>query len=263
MNHPIAQVVALTCYANATLRGRIVPAFFPGHSTCQFCDSVEFVRPSRDGLIDVRLTRVADTPDAWFRYLETAGAASIRLLRDPPDNVAGTDAWRMEAVQRDGRAAWWMSRWEVWSPKAPHRRIWRVQYRRGAEREASTAPSTPLALLADRFRAVLGDIRGFAESHNCGGFAASFAQAIDTIDSRGERLHGYHRDLAPDGCLPMLATCLLDACQSAWVFGGMGSWTDLAFDGAAQVEYEQVSERLFHTLVDVIQTAANASFLLT
>lgn len=61
----------------------------------------------------------------------------------------------------------------------------------------------------------------------------------------------------------MLATCLLDACQSAWVFGGMGSWNDLAFDGAAQVEYEQVSERLFHTVVDVIQTAANASFLLT
>ena len=56
-----------------------------------------------------------------------------------------------------------------------------------------------------------------------------------------------------------LAECLLDACQSAWVFGGMGSWNDLAFDGEAQAEYERTSQTLVLTLTDVIQAAANAS----
>ncbi|HEV2282942.1 MAG TPA: hypothetical protein VGX75_11215 [bacterium] len=52
---------------------------------------------------------------------------------------------------------------------------------------------------------------------------------------------------------------MLDACQSAWVFGGTGSWNDLAFDGAVQVEYAQTTERLVLTTCDAIQAAANAS----
>jgi hypothetical protein len=65
--------------------------------------------------------------------------------------------------------------------------------------------------------------------------------------------------LAPDGCLTPLAIWLLDACQSAWVFGGMGSWNDMAFQGEVQVEYVRMSERLFLTLNEAIQAAANTS----
>ena len=63
-----------------------------------------------------------------------------------------------------------------------------------------------------------------------------------------------------DGVTPQLETCLLDACQSAWVFGGMGSWNDLGFEGPEQTEYDRVSERLFTALNETIQSAANASF---
>jgi hypothetical protein len=52
---------------------------------------------------------------------------------------------------------------------------------------------------------------------------------------------------------------LLDAGRSAWVFGGMGSWNDLAFHGEVQAEYGRTSERLLLTLTEVIQAAANAS----
>ena len=82
---------------------------------------------------------------------------------------------------------------------------------------------------------------------------------METLDSGGEKRHGYHKDLAPDGCLPPLAVCLLDACQTAWVFGGMGSWNDMMFGGDAQAEYVRTSERLFLTLGEVIRAAANAS----
>ena len=56
-----------------------------------------------------------------------------------------------------------------------------------------------------------------------------------------------------------LVVRLLDACQSAWVFGGMGSWNDMAFDGEVQVEYDRTSEQLFLALNEVILAAANAS----
>ncbi len=56
-----------------------------------------------------------------------------------------------------------------------------------------------------------------------------------------------------------MASYLLDTCQSAWVFGGMGSWNDMGFEGADQGEYDRVSEQLFAVLNETIQIAANAS----
>jgi hypothetical protein len=43
------------------------------------------------------------------------------------------------------------------------------------------------------------------------------------------------------------------------VFGGMGSWNDMGFEGSDQREYDRVSELLFTALNETIQTAANAS----
>ena len=258
MNHPIAQFVALTCYANASLRGRTVPAFFPGNSTCRFCDSVEFVGPP-DGLGGIARPKVAGTPGAWFLRLTTAGVSAVRLSRALPAWISSADAWGMDAARRDGRSARWSSRWEVWNQNAPDRRIWRVRDTCAADERGSDQPAGPLAAAADRLRAALDEIHRFAERHRCGALTAWFAKAIETLDSGGTTLRGYHRDLAPNGCLPALATSVLDACQSAWVFGGTGSWNDLAFDGAVQVEYAQTTERLVLTTCDAIQAAANAS----
>ncbi len=47
--------------------------------------------------------------------------------------------------------------------------------------------------------------------------------------------------------------------QKAWVFGGMGSWNDLWFEGEAQGEYDRVSDRLFQTVNEAIRAAANTS----
>jgi len=270
MNHPIAQFVALTCHANAFLRGQAVPRFFPSNSTCTFCDGIKFVRVSKTLLGGVREQEVANSPDVWFAYLRAAGVSTVRLSRAPQNNpkisdrmsaafVGGAGTWAMEAVQQNGKRAIWLSRWEVWNQNAPERRIWRVAYGRVSELRSSTAPVTDLVSLAARVRSALADIHAFSEQHQCGGFTARFAEAMETLDSGGAKRYGYHKDLAPDGCLPSLAVRLLDACQSAWVFGGMGSWNDMAFHGEVQVEYDRTSERLFLTLTEATQAAANAS----
>jgi hypothetical protein len=54
---------------------------------------------------------------------------------------------------------------------------------------------------------------------------------------------------------------MLDAAQSAWVFGGMGSWNDMSFDGEEQREYEEVSEQLFTAVNNAICVATNESFM--
>jgi hypothetical protein len=268
LNHPIAQFVALTCHANAFLQGRSVPRFFPTNSTCTFCDWVKFFGVSKSLFGKIR-QEVASGPDAWFAYLKAANTSSIHLSRRPQNHpisdrmwtagfVVGAGTWAMEAAQPNGKHAVWVSQWEVWNQNAPDRRIWRVSYGRVSEIRP-TAAVADLEALAGRFRAALADIHRFSESQKCGGFTACFSEAIETLDSGGEKRHGYHQDLAPDGCLSSLALGLLDACQSAWVFGSMGSWNDMAFAGEAQVEYDRTSQQLFLTLNDAIQAAANAS----
>jgi hypothetical protein len=270
MIHPVAQFVALTCHANAFLQGRSVPRFFPANSTCTFCDWIKFFGVSKPLLGTMREEEVASSPDAWFAYLKAANISTIRLACTPQHHpripgrisagfVGGAGTWTMEAAQQNGKRAIWLSRWDAWNQNAPERRIWRVSYGRVSEMRAAAAPVTVLESLAGRFRSALADIHQFSEKHNCGGFTACFSKAIETLDSEGEKRYGYHQDLAPDGCLPALALRLLDACQSAWVFGGMGSWNDMAFDGEVQVEYGRTSEQLFRILNEVIQAAANAS----
>lgn len=59
--------------------------------------------------------------------------------------------------------------------------------------------------------------------------------------------------------LPLEAIQLLSAAQSSWVFGGMGSWNDLGFEGEDQATYESLSEELYGTVNRAIVAATNAS----
>lgn len=274
MNAPLAQLVALACHANAFLRGQSAPPFFPGNSTCQFCDWVKFIAVSRTLFGKAKEITMATTPNEWFEHLKSKGVVGIRLSRTAQNKpgisdrmssafVGGGGNWAMEAFQPDGKAAIWLSRWSVWNQNAPERRIWRVDYARVSQIPRQMAGSTDLESAGARLRSVLAEIHRFSEKHNCGGFTACFARAMETLDSHGAKRHGYHKDLVVNGIAAELSTCLLDACQSAWVFGGMGSWNDIGFVGTDQAEYDRVSEQLFGVLNETIQIAANASCVYT
>jgi len=271
MNGPVAQIVALTCHANAFLRGWSVPPFFPGNSTCKFCDWVKFVAVSRTLFGKSRETAVAENPNDWFERLKTSGTLGVRLSCTPQNRqgildrmsaafVGGGGTWAIEAFREGGESGFWLARWQVWNQNAPEHRIWRVDYGRVSD----GAPGNPGAgepqFVQKRFRSALAEIHTFAEKHGYDGFTACFARAIETLDSDGKKRHGYHKDLVLDGLVPTLAEGLLDAAQSAWVFGGMGSWNDLGFEGAEQIEYDRVSQQLFAVLNEAIQLAANASY---
>src|SRR5256885_3707352 len=95
MNGPLAQFVALTCHANAFLSGRQVPEFFPGNSTCQFCDSVKFLEVSKTLLGKVQETPVAANPNAWRSEEHTSELQSpcnlvCRLLLEKKKHQTGT-----------------------------------------------------------------------------------------------------------------------------------------------------------------------------
>lgn len=268
MNSEIAQIIALACYGNAALRGEKIPVFFPSNSTCRSCDRIKFVEisPSFHGH---REQLVADTPDQWFQDLIAQGAKGIRLSHSLQNEASmpermlagfagGGGTWTMEVHFPSSTAALWVARWDVWNQDAPDDKIWRVKYSRISEGNASPASEPDLSKVSARLFAILKEIRAFSAEHHCDGFTQCFDQAIESLTT--SKRVGHHQDWAPDNSIPLVAMAVLDACESAWVFGAMGSWNDMSFEGGDQAEYERVSERFFEVLTESIASATTSSF---
>ena len=267
MNGPIAQIVALTCYGNAFLSGQSVAPLSLSNSTCQFCERVAFVTLDTGFFGKTKEIEVAPDPGSWFAYLKGRGASGLRLSRAPqndpeiPDRMAaafvgGGGTWTLEARLPGGRSEVWMARWEVGNQAAPDQRIWRVTYGRIAQGRSKPPPVPDLPKAARELRESLEEVRDFSAAHKHDGFMRCFENALDALKTEGRNQHGYHADLAPDGFLSQEAAALLDACQAAWVFGGMGSWNDLVFEGEDQKTYNRISERLFQAVNAAIEQAA-------
>jgi hypothetical protein len=269
VNGTIAQSVALTCYGNATIRGLQVPPFFPNNSTCEFCDSIKFIEHSPSGTGATEAVLVAGNPDEWLARLIKQRAAGIRLTRtarnDPdfPDRmsaafVGGGGTWNIEVILNNGTSEIWIAEWEVWNQTAPDRKIWRVTYHLAGTARTANPRVRELEDVKADFELALTDIHMFSKQQNCGTFTERFADALKALDEPQADI-GYHKDLAPAGTLPVIAASILKAAMSAWVFGGMGSWNDMGFEGEDQTEYDRTSEKLFLIINEAIEAAASSS----
>ena len=267
MNGEQAQLVALTWHANAAIAG--TPAPFADDLTARMCQSIRFVVMRRSALGMFKEVPVAATPDAWFARLRHNGVTGVQLAFAPdedaglPDRVTsgfvgGGGDWRLLALLADGTCEHWIARWEMGNQRAPDDRIWRVTY--GLAGTAPIAPPRPpsFADVLARFTTALVNIRAFSERNDCGNFTNCFQSALDCL-ADPDACIGDDRSPTLNGVVPPQALALLSAASSAWVFGGMGSWNDMAFDGATDVEYRKVSGDLFATLREAIVAAANGS----
>ena len=66
----------------------------------------------------------------------------------------------------------------------------------------------------------------------------------------------YHPDLLPPETDSLRRRLMAAACQ-AYVFGGMGSWNDIWFDGDAGAEYEVVTRSLYQAVMSAVDAVAN------
>ncbi len=269
MNGPLAQIIALTCHGRSALNGEAAEPFFPGNSTCTFCAQIDFVTLEPDGSGGPLARPVANSPDEWFAVLRERGAQTIRLSHTPGNDpgisdrmsagfVGGGGSWCMEVLLDDGRSEFWLARWKVENRDAPDNRIWGVSYGCVASGASTTLPQQELEDILARLRHSLTQIHAFSSRHDyCSGFTACFERALESLDEGIRK--GFHQDLAPEGQLPDASMRIFEACQHAWVFGGMGSWNDIWFEDAEQAEYDRVSEQLFTMINQAIPAAVNAA----
>jgi len=268
VNGPIAQLVALALHGSGYLAG-VPSADFLGHnSTSQFCESIRFVRVEKPwfGLAKPTEVPVADSPDAWLAYLKKQSAVNLSVRwqagDDPkaPDRmlagfVGGGGTWCLVIRFADGHYERWLARWDIGDKARKDQKIWRVTYGCVQTNNQAPAAAESVANASERLKNALVAIHAFSARQKCDGFTQCFERSLKALahENGGE---AFHRDLFP-GSAPSAAADLLAACQHAWVFGGMGSWNDMGFDGADGKEYERVSEQLFQAITTAIPAAVD------
>lgn len=272
MQTAIAQMIALVIYGNAFLQGRSgTDAFYPANSTFQFCKEVKFVDLEVHGDHFHELPFATD-PQQFFARLKQDGCKHLRLAYGPYGDmeddtppwmlagfVGGGTRWLLEA-HMPGGTDYWEGRWETSEAAEGSDAIWHVAYGRIAKHHDSVPPPANkiLETKAD-LQVNLPLMIEFARKHDLAEFAASFETALALLEKENPLQEVYHADLGPPNFLPKGSQRLLACAQAAWVFGGMGSWSDLGFEGADQNEYMNLSDGLYGMLLDAVSEGTNAS----
>jgi hypothetical protein len=212
----------------------------------------------------------ANDPVQWISELRDTGAIGLRIHHFAGNNpqiadrmsvgfVGGGGRWLIETL-RPKLSDMWEARWLVGNREDPERKIWDVAYCRvDQDRAHLSFRGERLATLKNDLDIALSRIEAFAARKDLETFAKVFQGARSVLSSDGPLLQTYHSDLAPTTDIPLEAKQLLAAAQTAWVFGGMGSWNDVTFEGQDQAEYALVSQHLFALLNQVICSAVNSS----
>lgn len=265
MNGELAQMIWLATHGTKYLQTGASPPDDP--SVFQFVRAVRF-----DGPPTRRWSRRgwrADRPDQWLRGLREVGATAVGLdaigqLDNPdpgplPEHVAVAFASGQSStlvVTGDSVAQRWTSQWTATSgERPPDNRIWYVLYTGQHDDHCRNLehpdPETAQSVLA----AALEDARAFASSQDLTSWRHVFDGASAALESESPEIP-YHSDLLPEQA-DLGRRRLMAGAASAYVFGGMGSWNDMWFDGETAASYERITRSLYQAVMFAIDAAAN------
>jgi len=270
---PIAQAAAVATFCNDILRGYSRENFWPASTVFKFCKAVRFVALSGEAAKPTE-SPFAEDPMQWITRLRQEGTTRLHIHAfahdDPGINdrmsvgfVGGGGRWLIE-TQQARVSDLWQARWQSLNKDDPDRKIWDVAYFRiDHGRPHIPLQTRSITALRQDLMMVLSKIEAFAARQKLEHFAGTFRKATGLLSSDHPLSETYHSDLAPTPAIPLEAKQLLAAVQAAWVFGGMGSWNDLGFDGDDQREYDALSGKLFllinQTLCSAINTTSGAA----
>lgn len=271
MTGTLAQLIVLTTYGDQFLKCNELPDDFESNSVFQSCRSVDF-REFRKLFFFSNLKEhvIASDALAWFRFLKKSGCKGLKiyyesgeeLMNTPHHKLAGMIGgggnWMIEA-EYGKFSNYWAARWEVTHRDAPDNRIWTVSYGAIQERQRSKAQLRNIDRVRNELRDALTEISAFATKHGNGFWNKTFDRASAFLNDDYPDNNYYNPKLLPAGKYSLESRQLLYAAGTAWVFGGMGSWNDIAYDTKeAEQENDQVSATLYNAIIDSVIAVVNS-----
>lgn len=267
MQIPVLRALAFVTVGNAALAGRDVSAF-AGSFLFKSTQGVEFVIP-RGG---DQYEQVAADPLAWFAWLKANNSRGLRLHTAPMEQkpgrlghieermlvgfVGGGPRWVIEAAGASASDLW--EGYDRAGDRDEQGRIWLTAYVRIGETAPQDNADINLSAATADLASALDDILVLARKFNSAPFDGLFEKAKATLT--GAEPLTPPTDFEALAELDEPARRLLAAIQTAWVFGGMGSWNDTGPDQEHMPEYERTSEALFRALTGAIPAIANSTY---
>lgn len=273
----VAQIIAITAYGNAALKGFPIKDFLLENSTSTFCNSIKFIEFKKTGIIEKLLRKkeehfeniIASDFNSWVDFLKKEKVQKLYLHYISSNNkdisdrmsagfIGGGGRWLIEAF-KGKHSDYWEASWEVTDENNKDNKIWAVNYIRISNNDIVRKD---LSIGIDNFDIKLKDslieCQNFAEKQNLDGFKSCFEKAILCLNNDDTSLSTiYHQDLVPRDFYDTIHRNILFACQSAWVFGGMGSWNDMWFEKEDQNIYDNISNELFYAICNSIARVTN------
>ena len=265
MNGELAQLIALAAHGSVWLQDSRGPApeLMDGNSTFQYVGNVEFDM-GRTRLL--RRSRVLSLVSDWFDALRLAGVTRLWLVC--PLSPESPEHFEAPSFANEARSSLlaiggkrdrlWRAHWTVPDPQAPDSTFWTVRFSQAPVADIPVRRpdlhETETALVA-----ALREAQLFARGHEpLEDWARWFQKAIELCSARDPQ-PPYHPDMFPRTGFPPDARRLLAIATQSWVFGGMGSWNDVWFDGDDQGRYREVTSALYDSMLRGFEAAVNSA----
>lgn len=264
MNGELAQVLALITHGNAYLSSsqKDAPELFPAHSTFRYVSEVSFQRETFSFGLLRRHQVISQDTHTWFAVLRAEEVQKLRLglLQEesqlPPhvaNAFAGGGAWVIQTNKQKS----WRAKWSVVNQDHPQHRIWAVEYWETGELPIKT-DFPDLVAARENLEKSLVEARDFSERCKLN-WEKSFTKAIELLGDSAAVVP-YHADLLPQAFENRMARQLISGAAKAWVFGGMGSWSDVHLPDAAQkMEYQHITRNLYQAVLQAFGAVANST----
>ncbi|MCW3848291.1 hypothetical protein OF829_13680 [Sphingomonas sp. LB-2] len=264
MQGGIAQTIGLVLAVNARLRGIALPRW-PEGSAYVFCNEVRFEGRKDRRLFGLGRPLTIGDPNQWLETLPAGTQrAQLTLLPRNDPNISdresvgftgGGPVCLASIIGTEAESSY--GGWEVTRENDPERRIWSVIYR-NVPVAIPDIPTRSDGSVRDRLQAAIEDAAQFSDDHGMG-FTETLQTARAALDGPDPLAGFYFADMIPEALMPLTWRQLFACAGKAWVFGGMGSWNDVWFEGEDQARYQALSDALFSAVIDTLAIATNAS----
>ncbi|MBN2231062.1 MAG: hypothetical protein JW779_15870 [Candidatus Thorarchaeota archaeon] len=263
MSMDIARNVALVTYGNLFLQGRD-SQFDIETLVTHNCYRLDFVEPTIAGVAGSVRTLASDAYK-WFKYLKDNGVKVLKLHfetnleSDLPDHISaafigGGSNWFIEA-QSDHSSALYLCGWIPTESGGYDLRKTHYLHLNSETHHLDNLVSS-VNESREELSSILQELSEFAgrfdySKHWSENFKTSHAILLEFEPKTDD-------ELLPAGIYSKEARQLIEGALSSWVFGGMGSWNDMSFDGDDQDLYSTLSDRLYTAICSSIVSGVNS-----
>ncbi|MDF1539523.1 MAG: hypothetical protein P1Q69_11545, partial [Candidatus Thorarchaeota archaeon] len=262
MSVELSQLVALATYANVYLRGGS-DTFNIEKGISNHCYRFEFLEKPIEGIAGSSKVIASHVSD-WFIYLKTIETKSVRLHYEStswevPDHLlaafkGGGGYWLIEVEFSSGRHVYSNSpQFTKGISTQPAKRPV-VHIDRNCESWESVYPTVNTARI--QLDATLEKLIDFADRYErTKHWAENFRRYRSLLTDFEPDVND---DFIPYGTYSLEAHQLIQAAFASWVFGGMGSWNDQAFDGDDGVLYDTLTNDLYYAVCSAVGAGVNS-----